>query len=95
MRLMRYRAECGNDETSSSLILTRPQFSMNAEVIEWPTADEIERAVRLLIEAMNMAESLLGEAIFDYDSNHSRSGAERLMTILKEADNRKSVDHSG
>jgi hypothetical protein len=66
----------------------------DAEVIEWPTADEIERAVRLLIEAMNMAESLLGEAIFDYDSNHSRNGSETLMAILREADKEKSVDHS-
>ena len=67
----------------------------DAEVIEWPTADEIERAVRLLIEAMNMAESLLGVAIFDYDSSHSRNGSETLMAILREADNEKSVDHSG
>ncbi len=66
----------------------------DSEVIEWPTADEIDVAVRHLVEAMNMAESLLGWAIFDYDSNLCRNGAETLMTILKEADNRKSGDHS-
>ena len=67
----------------------------DSEVIEWPTADEIEGAARLLIEAMTMAESLLGEAIFDYDINDSRTGAERFMAILKEAGKVKSVDHSG
>lgn len=66
----------------------------DAEAIEWPTADEIEGAVRLLIEAMNMAESLLGETIFDYDSNHSMNGSEILMTILREAENEKSINHS-
>ena len=40
-----------------------------------------------------MAESLLGEAIFDYDSNDSRTGAETFMTILREADKEKPVDH--
>jgi len=67
----------------------------DSEVIEWPTADEIEGAVRLLAEAMNMAESLLGEATFDYESNLCRNGAETLLTILKEADKRKSGDQSG
>lgn len=66
----------------------------DSELVEWPTAGEIEEAIQLLIEAMNIAEGLLGEAIFDYRIGLFRNGAETLMTILKEAGNRKPGDHS-
>lgn len=65
------------------------------DVIEWPAADEIEGAIQLLIEAMNMAEQMLGQSVHEYDSNLFTSGAETLMAILKEADTRKSGDQSG
>jgi hypothetical protein len=66
----------------------------DAEVIEWPSANEIERAVRLLVEAMNLAESLLGKAIHKYDFDHFRDGSETLMAILKNAGKEMSANHS-
>jgi hypothetical protein len=67
----------------------------DAPLIEWPTTDEIERTVRLLIEAMNLAESLLGKAIHDYSLDEFRDGSATLIGILKEADKKTSIDHSG
>ena len=66
----------------------------DAEVIEWPTANEIERVVRLLVDAMNLAESLLGKAIGEYEFDHFRDGSETLMAILKDADREMPADHS-
>jgi hypothetical protein len=66
----------------------------DAPLIEWPTTDEIEQTVRLLIEAMNLAEGLLGKAIHDYSLDEFRDGSATLIGMLKEADKKTSIDHS-
>ncbi len=58
------------------------------ELIEWPTNDEIEGSVELLIEVMKLGEQLLGEYLSEFFEDDWFTGAQVLLDQLTVIDKR-------